>query len=209
MSRITRQDEFLLSRLLDGDLPADQADALRERIEREPALGRAWQAMRRIHDLLVERRRDTGDFDLRRLHADVVDRLAAEPAPARRVIRFPLWLRAAVPLAAAAAVAIAFILRTPYETDRHAPAGPGPINVAYHTPSPAQAGTLVVRYHRPGDAPQPQPVHVAYTRSPELEDHYRRTDEARHNQPSSHLYILHAEGDAPAPDVAPLEVPPL
>jgi len=211
MSPITEHDEFLLSRLLDGDLPADQADALRQRIEREPALSRAWQNLQRINDLLIQRRRDTCDLDIHELHAQVMNRLATEPVPAARVLRFPRWLRVAMPLAAAAAVAIAFIVWTPPEAGQHSPASPGTLTVAYQTPaSPAKAGTLIVRYHRPGDTttPQAEPGHVAYARSSELEDYYRRTDEARRNQPSSHLYIMHAESDAPA-SPGPMEVPPL
>jgi hypothetical protein len=213
MSRITEHEEFLLSRLLDGDLPADQASVLRERIEREPTLSRAWQKLRRINDLLIQRRSDTWDLDVHEFHVQVMDRLAAEPIPAARVLRFPRWLRVAMPLAAAAAVAIAFIVWTPPEADQQSPAGPGSLTIAYHTPAspaPAKAGTLIVRYHRPGDTttPQAQPVHVAYARSSELEDYYRRTDEARRNQPSSHLYIMHAESDTPAPP-GPMEAPPL
>jgi hypothetical protein len=216
MSRIDEQDELLLNRLLDGDLPADAAAELRGRIDREPALRAVWERLARIDRLLLERRADACEVDWGRFHRSVISRIDAHAAPAARVIRFPWWLSAAVPLAVAAAVAIVFVLRTPHEEAKPGVVGPGVIQVAYHAPRSeggSPPGAIVVRFHRPEgaggrDLTAVQPLHVAYLRSSEMEEEIRKADMGRENQPSSHLYIMHADGRALGSEV-PSEPPPL
>jgi hypothetical protein len=53
---------------------------------------------------------------------------------------------------------------------------------------------------RPADAGSSAPgIQVAYARSSELEASIRMADQARQDQPSSHLYIMHADNSAPVP----------
>jgi hypothetical protein len=215
MSRINEQDEMLLNRLLDGDLSADDAAALRQRIQREPALRNVWERLSRIDGLLRERRTDTCQLDWGRFHASVVNQIGTDAVPVARVIRFPLWTRVAAPLAAAAAVALVLILRAPHEPGKPAGTEPGVIRVAYHTPQPAAisaSGAIVVRFHRPGGSmPQKDsaaPIHVAFSRSSQLEEQIRAADTARESNASSHLYIMHADGRSPAIEAA-ADLPPL
>lgn len=207
MSRINEQDEMLLNRLLDDDLSADETAALRQRIEREPALRSVWERLTRINGLLRDRRADTCEINWGRFHASVVNRIEADAVPVARVIRFPWWARMAAPLAAAAAVALVVMLRVPHEQTKPGVPEPGMIRVAYHAPqstAPGAAGAIVVRIHRPEasavpDRPSP-PIHVAFTRSPELEEQIRAADSARESSTSSHLYIMHADSGPPAFD---------
>ena len=217
MTRINEHDEFLLNRLVDGDLPADEAAALGDRIEREPELRAVYESLVRLNALLADRRKDTCAVNWGRFHAAVMGRIEADAARSARVIRFPFWVRVAAPLAAAAAVALFVVLRVPHGTIQPAPAEPGTLRVAYLTPRAASQGVpgaLVVRFSRPGqvrpaDAGPAEPaIQVAYARSAELEDSIRRADQARQDEPSSHLYIMHADRNPPAPadmmEAAPL-----
>lgn len=206
MSRINEQDEMLLNRLLDGDLPADETATLRRRIEHEPALRSVWERLNRIHGLLRDRRADTCEINWRRFHASVVNRIEADAVPVARVIRFPWWARMAAPLAAAAAVVLVLVLRAPHEQTKPGVPEPGMIRVAYHAPRSAAstAGAIVVRIHRPEASALPDgptaPIHVAFTRSPQLEEQIRAADNARESSTSSHLYIMHADNGPPAFD---------
>ncbi|HSW46976.1 MAG TPA: hypothetical protein VLM89_15545 [Phycisphaerae bacterium] len=210
MKHIPEHDELLLGRLLDDDLSPVEAAALRERIQREPDLQEACHALTRIHAALIERRKDTCRVDWPRFHDRVMDRVAAEADAPAPVIRFPSWLKVAMPFAAAAAIALVVVLRGSPPGTPTTPAGHGPPQVAYHAPPPVKAaGALVVHFHRPDLKPvnpARATIHVAYAHSDELQEYYRRADEARRDQPSSHLYIMHAEG---AGTVDLMEEPPL
>jgi anti-sigma factor RsiW len=217
MKRIDEHDELLLNRLVDGDLPAEEAAALRGRIEREPELRSVYESLVRLNALLAERRKDACAVNWGRFHAAVMSRIEADAARPARLIRFPFWVRVAAPLAAAAAVALVVVLRTPHGTIQPAPAAQGTIRVAYQMPRAALQGghgALVVRFSRPGQVrpanagPSGPAIQVAYARSVDLEDSIRRADQARQNEPSSHLYIMHADRSAPVPadvmEAAPL-----
>lgn len=65
MTRITQHDEYLLSRLVDGDLPGDEAESLRGRMEREPDLRAAFQSLVRLDAALKARRADQPRVDWR------------------------------------------------------------------------------------------------------------------------------------------------
>jgi negative regulator of sigma E activity len=214
MSRINEQDELLLNRLLDGDLPAADSAVVRQRLEREPELRSVWERLNRIDALLRNRRAATCEIDWGRFHASVVNELVSEAVPVARVIRFPWWARVAVPLAAAAAVALVVVLKAPHAPVKPGTSGPGVLRVAYHAPAaatPSVPGAMVVRFHRPGSsamADQSAAPYVAFTRSSQLEEQIRAADTARENHASSHLYIMHAEGRSSAAE-APMDLPPL
>jgi hypothetical protein len=159
MRRISEQDEFLLSCLLDGDLPSDQAEALRERMGREPELRAAFASLSRVNDLLVGQRADQPVVDLKALHSSImqqVERRAARPS----ILRLPFWVRLAVPLAAAAAVALVVTMQV-----NRSPR-PGAITVAQNNqtvqsieaPSPAQP---IEPSHAAQPAPTGQPSQTA------------------------------------------------
>jgi hypothetical protein len=144
---INEQDEFLLGELLDGNLPEAEAQALRERLEREPALRSAYDEIRRLNDLLTARRADQPVVDWDRFHRQVMEAVDAEPVAAPSVIRFPMWARVAVPLAAAAAVALVVTLYDP---------GTQEVVVEYVQPGePTSAGDCTFVYNRPGAVPAP------------------------------------------------------
>ncbi len=215
MDRIGEQDEMLLNRLLDEELPADAAALLRRRIEQEPPLRSAWERLNRIEGLLRARRADTCEINWSKFRASVMSRVEAEAAPMRRVLRFPWWLQAAVPLAAAAAIAIVLVVRAPYAEREPASTSTGQLRVVYHaSPSEAPEGSLAVSYHRPARAAGGEtavaagPSQVAYMRSTELEEQIRKADMTQENQPSSHLYIMHADVGALPPEIL-MELPPL
>ena len=216
MNRIDEHDELLLNRLMDGDLPAEEAAALGGRLEREPELRSVYEGLVCLNALLAERRKDTCAVNWGRFHAAVMSRIEADAARPARVIRFPFWVRVAAPLAAAAAVALVVMLRAPHGTIQPAPAEQGTLRIAYQMPPAAVQGgpgALVVRFSRPGQVrpanagPSEPAIQVAYARSAALEEAIRRADQARQDQPSSHLYIMHADRSPPAPAEL-MEAPP-
>lgn len=81
------EDLESLSRLLDGDLPADEAATLHERIEREPALAGRWRRLQTLGDALGA----WADAQVpRHLHDAILD--AASPAQTRPSRRWSAWL---------------------------------------------------------------------------------------------------------------------
>jgi hypothetical protein len=113
--RITEHDEFLLSRLVDGDLPAEEAAALRARLEREPEMKAAYEAYRKIDEALASRRADRAEVDFDAFRAQVMQAVEAVADVAGvhggRILKFPGWLKVGLPLAAAAAIALVVTLR--------------------------------------------------------------------------------------------------
>ncbi len=133
-ARINEHDEFLLSRLLDGDLAAEEADALRARLEREPELQAAYDALRRIDEALESRRKDQPDVDFRAFHANVMQAVEAEAGATVSgkdretggvLLKFPSWFKVATPLAAAAALALVLLLNSGKPTIDTPTAQPG------------------------------------------------------------------------------------
>ena len=90
------KDEYLLSLLLDGRLPAAEADAVRARLAADPALQQRFQAMERLQALSAGLTPPTAGFDA----ADVLGR----PATAAR--RNVWWMRAGVAAAAVLLLAL-------------------------------------------------------------------------------------------------------
>lgn len=191
---ISEQDEFLLSRLLDGDLDAEEADALRRRLLQEPDLRRAYDAMSRLEDLLRGRQSMTGSVDFADFHRSVMARVASERAtrPARlSIVRF---LRVAVPLAAAAAIAVVVAVYRPASTGQQ-PGGSAPIakyeEIPQATPesvTPVRPIQLAVQYNRPS-ATTDGTIRVSYARSNELAQAMKERDTERRSRPTFHMYV--------------------
>ncbi len=203
MKPISEHDEFLLSELLDGNLPDEQSVALRERMTREPELARAYESLARVDQLLAARRGVRPAFDFHRLQEAVMSDVRRRSGWRTALYRFPLWARYAAPLAAAAAISLAVLLNSP--------AGPQPVSPAHDTvanntvanndPSPGQGDDatnavapatpeirVVVQFNRPQPTPQSGRITVAYARSDQqLAEHYRQFDETRRSRPVKRL----------------------
>ncbi len=206
--KISQQDEYLLSRLLDGDLPADQADKLCRRMESEPNLRAAHKKMERLNQLLTARRDDQPTIDWGRFRRKVMDRVETEAPLGGRVIPFPNWLKIGAPLAAAASVVLiltAYSILTGPATKESAV--PGPITVTVNTPTDQSlqspdSSLPMVTYHRfqPTEKEAPATpkalasadrkmeetggIGVKYRQSPELAEAIERADKMRENAPS-------------------------
>jgi anti-sigma factor RsiW len=205
MSDINEQDEFLLSQLLDGQLPTVEAEHLRERMRTEPELRKAYEALERVHSLVDRRRSDQPSVDWVQFHQQVMDQVDAERSRATRVIRFPRWVAIGVPLAAAAAVALVVLVnRAP--APKAAPDAAG-IQVIVSAPVSGDApGELSVIIERPG-VPEEAPIDVAFTQSAEMDELIRQLDEERRSQPSSYASKFE-QAPEPTPPSA-MEEPPL
>lgn len=207
MNRPDEHDEFLLSRFLDGDLSDEEADALNARLENEPALRAMLDDMTRIDSLLTERREERPNVDWSRFHARVMDQVSDESVPMARTLRFPYWLRVAVPVAVAASIALVVTLRSPMQVPKASPAPT--MRVAYRTPAPAAEGRLVIAYRKPATATRKdhdrsaqEPIQVAYSQSEEQKEAIQKYDKARANRPLWHIYASHSETpELPAGDV--------
>jgi len=103
---VSEDDEYLLSRLLDGELEGEARSSLLARLEVEPALRGCYESLQRVNAALLERRADVPVVDYGRLHERVMAEVRAESRRAARTLRFPMWARIAAPLAAAAAIAL-------------------------------------------------------------------------------------------------------
>lgn len=219
---IHERDEWLLNRFLDAELSAEEERLLHRRLEAEPPLRAALDALRRIDRALADRRLDEPVVDWGRLHAGIMQTVTPQAAPAHRVIRFPAWLRVAMPLAAAAAIALMVLVHDPRVKDSTTPT-PGiarqadhtaaPVHVVFAAPTRQSGGRLDVRIHRRATDAAPTPVvagvsQVAYTRSTELDDHIRQIDQSRQSQSSWQVYTADTMVQ-PAVMVDFLDIPPL
>lgn len=157
-TRINEQDEFLLSRLLDDDLAPDEAAALRERMEREPALESAFESMRRVDALLQKRQADQAVVDWDRFHGAVMNAVDEDAAGSPPVIKLSRWLGIGVPLAAAAAIALIVTLYRG-EPDSQS-TGPGP--VAQHGTGTNDAMVSKTEVRPKQDEPDADPIIVAF-----------------------------------------------
>ncbi len=182
---INEHDEFLLSRLLDNDLPPAEAETLRRRIEAEPALARAYARMARLDSLLKERRADQPQMDWKAFHARVTNRVerAAEAKASSPIIRLSRWLAIGVPLAAAAAIALAVILWPPIGSTK-----PDGNNVADGpTGGRPPLGELLVKVDQPTPAPPAVEgsIKVHFKRSQQLAELTWQADAVADEQPES------------------------
>jgi len=216
---VSEQDEFLLSRLMDDDLPADQAQALRERMAREPALGEVFAALTRVDELVARRKADQPCVDYGRFHAELMDAVRAEPArsrPARtRLIRFPGWLRIGVPLAAAAMIALVIWVQPGiigiHVVDSGSPAAQVARNAPANSNGALAAGQIAVRFNRPElGANMAQPARqITYARSNELDQAIREQDQAKRQRPSRYLVFASSSSRRSSLPQELGELPPL
>ncbi|MBI4580284.1 MAG: hypothetical protein HY718_11315 [Planctomycetes bacterium] len=220
---VSEQDEGLLGRLLDGELTAAEDQAVRQRLEREPALRRCHEALKRIEATLAGRRADRPAVNYGRLHDRVMAGIRAEAARSPRTVRFPVWLRIAAPLAAAAAIALVVWLQ-PFAGrptgERREGIGP----MALHHPDRPSAdaserpgGQLaeaksasdsprredeppVVRFKRPRPSTGSlQTIQVNYARSAALAEDVRRSDDEGARRPSRKLFFAATPTAQPSP----------
>ena len=194
--RISEQDEFLLSQLLDGDLPQADADALRERMASEPDLQGAYDAMASVDGLLAERRSDRVELDWDRFQAEVM----ADVEASSKTIRFASWFRVGAPMAAAAAIALVFTLS-------RGPTAENGTSVAQNNPTPSPAGLIMVHIEKPqpASAQTGGKIRINFTRSVELAEAIRLEDEATEQTTS----FVNAGSSAPASSTPVLDWSPL
>ena len=178
------QDEFRLSRLLDGDLPDNEAVELHARMASEPALRERFNALARINRLLERRRADHPAVDYEQFRDHVMSAVRTAAAPG--TIRLTRWLQIGMPLAAAAAIALIVSVYS---------SAPDSEQIAERPPT--APGQLVVRFHRPeARVAETGEVHIAFTRSSELAEAIRVEDEINGRRPPS-VYAAGASSAAP------------
>jgi anti-sigma factor RsiW len=184
MPPINEHDEFLLSRLLDNDLPPAEAEALRRRIEAEPALQRAFAHMTRLDGLLKERRADRPEVDWKKFYARVTNQVerAAESKASPLVIRLKRWLAIGLPVAAAAAIGLVVTLRPANQKPV-----PGPMRVTHSVPVVPPPGVLAVAVQRPSatSAKAEGPLQVNFKHSQQLAEATWQADAMAQEKPPS------------------------
>jgi hypothetical protein len=207
--QIDEKDEYLLNRLLDGDLDPEEAEALRERIRHEPVLLETFESLARLNKRLASRGADEPTINWPRFHDSVMRVIETESA-ARRTIRFPRWLRIGTPLTAAAAIILlitVYQIKTPESstikdlTDK---------TVALTSPLVEEAGKIIVRYHREyaEKADNTGTIRVSFGRSTEVAATVRKHEEDYLARPPS-WQVLNVEISLPMPPSETMEVPPL
>jgi anti-sigma factor RsiW len=103
---VSRYEE--LSRLLDGDLPPEEASALRERIARDPQLKAEWEAMQALPHLLRHLPEEQPPAELN-------EAIAGAGAAAPRAARARPWVAVAVSAIVSAAAVAMFAWSEPAE----------------------------------------------------------------------------------------------
>ncbi len=219
---INEQDEFLLSRLLDGDLPAAQADALRQRLEREPELRRIYAQLSRVDKLLAGRRSDQPAVRWDTFRHEIMTEVRRQSSRSR-VIRLANWLRVGVPLAAAASIALAVFVYH-YRPAGDQPADRSAVQLAVHDRPPEQKllsaaeGEPLVIFHRPGLLAPAQPndqestsgeIEVTFEKSAELTEEYRQRDQMLRSSPSIQYHVSSPAVAPPAADELSATLGPL
>jgi anti-sigma factor RsiW len=199
--RIDETEEFLLSRLLDGDLPAAEADVLRRRIEREPELGEAFDALAGVDRLLARRRDDEPRVDWGRFHARVMQAVTETAAPPRMVIPLSRYLWFGGPLAAAAAIALLFTIQARDLPSPAGPSGPVPIRVVLSVPRESAGGSIDVQYRRlaPAAPAESTTLQVAFVRSEQMDNLVRDQDQAQRDRPPSLVVKAMHRASSPTP----------
>jgi anti-sigma factor RsiW len=207
---INEQDEFLLSRLLDGDLTREEEATLRARIEAEPELRRSFRAMSRVDDLLRKRRNAAPAIDFESFRGDVMDQVHAERRPA--TLKFVRWAAVAVPLAMAAAIALVVTLYRPAPAPDQPIIATGPeVVTPSDVPAPNPTGTpskstLIVQYNRPDLEADTGSIQVSYAQSSGLAKAMEERDTERRSRPAYHLVMTEA---SPPVRFTSFDLPPL
>jgi len=170
--RFDSELERLLAGRLDGDLTPAESERLRELLATDEAASHEAESLARLDRLVRAEARRQPRVDWSAFRADVmtgVKREADRRLVVARVYRLVSWT---APLAAAAAIAVAFLL--PESAPRPVP-----------TPNahPAAGRVIEVAYHRPaapsGDVGRT--VRVEFSRSAEMDRAALARDNAVHN----------------------------
>ena len=183
--QITEQDEFLLSRLVDDDLPPEEARVLRARLESEPELRKVYARMTRLDGLLIARRVEQPNVDWQQFHQQVMAKVGAETPAGATVYKLSRYLKVVLPLAAAAAIAIIVMVQPRGSGVKPGSSPNSDIALLQSTETtgpknPEASGLLVVRYDRGHVAAQESGIEVSYGRSDELQKEYQELDD--HNR---------------------------
>lgn len=223
---LSEQDEFLLSRLIDGDLSPEEITALQARLAREPALRETLDQLQRLNGALLTQRAAQPRVNLALLHADIMREVESSQSPA--IIRFPLWTRAAGLIAAAAAIVLMFTVFRPAGAPRIesptqlAQAPPSPTNIPSAVPPGAAnpgkgpaptAITLAanpdipsdnvhVKFNRPSPA-RSSGIKISYVRSDVLANAMKARDTERQNRPTVSVMVA----QRPKPRIAGMGSP--
>lgn len=156
--------EFELSRLIDGDLPAEAADRLRDRLAADATLAEAHRKLTRVDELVRAAAGPVPDVDWPQWRRDMA-RAIDDAAPTHRRTSWR-WL---APVAAAASLALFVWLRPDASTPPTVPTpGLPPIEVAFtwSPPETARTASLVppdetgvaVRFEPPDSLTRSQPA---------------------------------------------------
>lgn len=105
--------EFQMSQQLDGALSDEDASRLQGVLESTPDLQRARAAMTRTDDLLRRYAADKPKVDFDALASRIRTQVTREALQSRRTGRSWRWIAAGIPIAAAAALALAVLLNRP------------------------------------------------------------------------------------------------
>lgn len=203
-SEASPDDEFLLSRLLDGDLAHDEREVVLRRLEAEPALRECHDWLKRVDQALVQHRTPMPAVDYGRFHRKLMKQVRAEARGAGGLPRFPVWARLAAPLAAAAAIALVVWLQPglrpepPSPTEPRSggsewvdaqPAASEPLVVAINRPA-SSSGMLAVNVGKPSTSnPQAQTVRVTFARSVDIAETVQRIDAEQAQRPSRRAFV--------------------
>jgi hypothetical protein len=187
--RVTDNDEFLLSELLDGSLEPSQAARLRARLEQEPELRAAYESLARVDRLVASQQSDRPRVDLQAMRRHIMAEVAQTEN--RSVIPIQRWLRVAAPLAAAAAIALVVSIYRPMVQEE--PRRSVVHNVHTEPQPEQQPRRLLVHLNRPEQpADERGIIRVSYARTTELAEAMRERDMERRSRPVWHMYVAEA-----------------
>ncbi|NLX13922.1 MAG: hypothetical protein GXY44_09765 [Phycisphaerales bacterium] len=212
---INEQDEFLLSQLLDGDLPAEQAEELHRRMELEPELRQVYAQLSEVNESLTGRRADQPVMQWDAFRREIMDSIRIESGSSR-MPRLARWFRVGVSLAAAASIALAVVIYN------YRPAGEQPVAVVAFEPAPEQPSHVpqedepIVIFHRPGlmanarssDSAQTGAgrevssgaIQVSFEKSSEITEQYNQRDQMLRSSPSIQYHVGSPPVDRPVVD---------
>lgn len=203
-SGVSPDDEFLLSRLLDGDLADDERELVLRRLEAEPALRECHDSLKRVDQALVQHRTPMPAVKYGRFHRQLMKQVRAEAGRTGRLLRFPVWARLAAPLAAAAAIALVVWLQPGLRPEPTSPVEPQSGGSEWVDAQPAASEPLVVAFNRPASSSgmlavnvgkpstsnlQDQTVRVTFARSVDIAETVQRIDAEQAQRPSRRAFV--------------------
>ena len=208
MTNVNEQDEFLLSQLLDGTLSEEDTRALRERIDREPALRAAFEGMSRVNTLVRDRRADQPDVDYDTFRSRVMDAVYAE-RQGTVIFKLARWLAGGGAIAIAAVIALIVVkMPNPDSLNDTVVSDDQAIVVALNQPSPmATASGVSVSVGPAASASSPSNgIKVSVVRSESLAMFTQELDAKRQGR---HSVIVASLPQAVPARYAEVDLPPL